>query len=162
MAAVGVAALMWGVEVEPAGRLLIVLPLIYLTLAVVGRRGWSWPVLAGSVVLFAGLEAQSAVDPPVVLWALAGGVALAGLLPHGGGRRRDVVVQAVAFAGFAATATVALTIAPDAGRVVAAAGWFAHGLWDLAHWRRDSVVSRSYAQWCGVLDLLVATGLLLA
>ena len=50
VAAVGVAALMWGVEVEPAGRLLIVLPLIYLTLAVVGRRGWSWPVLAGRAV----------------------------------------------------------------------------------------------------------------
>lgn len=158
--AVGVAALMWGAEPEPVGRLLMVLPLIYLTLAVLGRRSWSWPVLAASVGLFLALEAQSTVDPPAALWTVAGAVALTGFHPRVG-RRPAVAVQALAFVGFAAVATVALSVAPDVGRVLAAAGWLAHGLWDLAHRRRNQVVSRSYAEWCGVLDLLIAAQLLL-
>lgn len=39
--AVGCAGLMWGLELESAGRLLPVLSLIYLALAVLGRRSWS-------------------------------------------------------------------------------------------------------------------------
>lgn len=46
--------------------------------------------------------------------------------------------------------------------LVIAAGWAAHGMWDLWHLRRDQVVSRSYAQWCGVFDILMAIQLLAA
>ncbi|MGQ0574969.1 MAG: hypothetical protein ACT4RN_12290 [Pseudonocardia sp.] len=42
---------------------------------------------------------------------------------------------------------------------MAGAGWLAHGIWDFAHLRADTVVSRSYAEWCGVVDVLVAVGL---
>ena len=54
-----------------------------------------------------------------------------------------------------------LTVAPEVARYVLAAGWFGHGVWDLVHLRRDAVVSRSYAEWCGVLDVLIAAELLL-
>jgi hypothetical protein len=40
-----------------------------------------------------------------------------------------------------------------------AAGWFLHGLWDFVHLRRNAVVSRSYAEWCGVVDILIAVRL---
>jgi hypothetical protein len=33
-------------------------------------------------------------------------------------------------------------------------------LWDLYHWRADKGVSRSFAEWCGVLDLLGAIAIL--
>jgi hypothetical protein len=42
-----------------------------------------------------------------------------------------------------------------------AAGWFLHGVWDFVDLRLDKVVARSYAEWCGVLDVLIAAGLLL-
>ncbi|MGW0478942.1 hypothetical protein [Nonomuraea sp. NPDC003214] len=37
-----------------------------------------------------------------------------------------------------------------------AAGWLLHGIWDFVHLRRGKVVARSYAEWCGVLDALIA------
>jgi hypothetical protein len=36
-----------------------------------------------------------------------------------------------------------------------------HGVWDFVHLRADKVVARSYAEWCGVLDVLVAAQLVL-
>ena len=44
----------------------------------------------------------------------------------------------------------------ELGRYLVAAGWFLHGVWDLVHLRLDKVVARSYAEWCGVVDILVA------
>jgi predicted acetyltransferase len=41
-------------------------------------------------------------------------------------------------------------------------GGMAHGVWDVIHIRRDQVVSRGYAGWCAVLDLLIAFGLVFA
>ena len=46
------------------------------------------------------------------------------------------------------------------GRYVVAAGWFGHAAWDLAHLRADKVVSRSFAEWCTVFDILRAIGIL--
>ena len=46
-------------------------------------------------------------------------------------------------------------LAPKVGRYVVAAGWFAHGLWDLAHLRADAGVARSGAEWCAVIDVLM-------
>jgi hypothetical protein len=40
-----------------------------------------------------------------------------------------------------------------------AAGWFLHGIWDFVHLWLDKVVARSYAEWCGVIDVLVAAQL---
>jgi hypothetical protein len=48
---------------------------------------------------------------------------------------------------------------PDLGRYLVAAGWFGHGIWDFVHLKLDKVVARSYAEWCGVLDVLIAAEL---
>lgn len=61
---------------------------------------------------------------------------------------------------FGTVALVGLVVAPEVGRYVVATGWFSHGLWDFAHFRTNKVVSRSYAEWCGVLDILVAASLI--
>ncbi|WP_406420191.1 hypothetical protein [Streptomyces sp. NBC_01614] len=49
---------------------------------------------------------------------------------------------------------------PDLGRYLVAAGWFCHGVRDFVHLRLDKVVSRTSAEWCGVIDVLVAVQLL--
>ena len=61
--------------------------------------------------------------------------------------------------GFGALVLAALVVEPDLGRYLVAAGWFLHGLWDFVHLRRNAVVSRSYAEWCGVVDVLIAAQL---
>jgi hypothetical protein len=54
-----------------------------------------------------------------------------------------------------------LAVDPELGRWVVAAGWFLHGVWDFVYLRLDKVVARSYAEWRGVLDILIAAGLVL-
>jgi hypothetical protein len=60
---------------------------------------------------------------------------------------------------FGALAVAGLLAAPELGRYLVAAGWFAHGLWDLAHHRADSGVARSGAEWCAVIDIVIAAQL---
>jgi hypothetical protein len=48
---------------------------------------------------------------------------------------------------------------PDLGRYLVAAGWFLHGIWDFVHLKLDKVVARSHAEWCGVLDIVIAAEL---
>ena len=156
--AVGLAALLWGVDALTAARLLPVLPLLYVVAAVLRRRGLSWPLLAGSVVLFTVLDAQARIDPVLAVFALGLAVALAGLLRGGG--RAEVVRQAGGLVLFVAVAALALVAAPEPARYLLAAGWLGHGVWDLVHLWRRRVVSPSYAEWCGVLDVLMAVQLL--
>ncbi len=68
-------------------------------------------------------------------------------------------VQAIGMAGFAALALTGLAVDPDLGRYLVAAGWFLHGVWDFVHLKLDTVVARSYAEWCGVFDVLIAAQL---
>jgi hypothetical protein len=53
-----------------------------------------------------------------------------------------------------------LSVEPDLARYLVAAGWFAHGVWDWAHLAKDRVVSRSFAEWCRALDVMIATALI--
>jgi hypothetical protein len=32
-----------------------------------------------------------------------------------------------------------------------AVGLLGHAAWDAIHWRRNTIVTRSFAEWCGVL-----------
>jgi hypothetical protein len=53
-------------------------------------------------------------------------------------------------------ALTALSLEYELGRYLLAAGWLGHGVWDYAHFRADKVVSRSFAEWCAVFDVLRA------
>lgn len=82
-------------------------------------------------------------------------------------RRPGVLaVQLAGLAGWSAITVVALLVQPGAARYVVAAGWFAHGIWDVAHHRDlnrnrcTGVVPRWYAEACVIVDLLVGASLL--
>jgi hypothetical protein len=60
----------------------------------------------------------------------------------------------------AAIALAAVSVDPDLGLYPVAAGWAGHAAWDFAHLRADKVVSRSFAKWRAVFDLLGAVGIL--
>jgi hypothetical protein len=161
------AALTWGGSesaegVAALGEVLPLLPLLYLVVAKLRRREASWPVLAILVVPFIGLRFLDVIEPSAVV----AGVALA-VLVWGGidGRLRkpdEFRLQALGMFGFGALAAAGLIVDPDVGRYIVAAGWFFHGVWDFVHLKRDKVVSRSYAEWCGVVDVLIAAQLVLA
>ena len=149
----------WGIGLVRAGQILPLLPALYVIVAVLRRRGASWPVLVASIGLLFLLQLQSWINPTVAILALASAIAVAGLFRRPG--RGELLVQTGGLALFGGLALIGLTVTPEAARYVLAAGWFGHGVWDLVHLRRNAVVSRSYAEWCGVLDILIAAELVL-
>jgi hypothetical protein len=48
---------------------------------------------------------------------------------------------------------------PDLGRYLVAVGSFLHGVWDFVYCKLDKVVARSHAEWCAILDVLIAAEL---
>ena len=144
--------------VQALAEAMLLLPLWYVVIAAVARRSWTWFVLVGVIGLFVLLRLQDRVEPAVVLMAIA----LAAVL-WGAARGRLVqpsfLLQVAGLVAFAAVAVAGFLLAPDVGRYVVAAGWFAHGLWDLAHLRADSGVARTGAEWCAVVDVAIAVQL---
>lgn len=142
------------------GEALLILPLLYLVVARMERRRASWPVLAAGITAIVVLRLLDVVAPSVVLV----GVALAALVWSALGHD-DVAdpgtlrLQAAGMVGFGALAVAGLAVDVEVGRYLVAAGWFLHGVWDFVHLRLDRVVARSYAEWCGVVDILVAVQL---
>jgi hypothetical protein len=141
--------------------ILPLLPLVYLVVAKLRRRQASWPTLAVGLVLIAALLALDVLAPATGLAAVALVVLVWGAVDGQLGRPDPFRVQALGMLGFGVLALAGLAVDPDQGRYLVAVGWFLHGVWDFVHLKLDRVVARSYAEWCGVLDVLVAAQLVL-
>ncbi len=143
------------------GELADVLPLLafgYLAAAALQRRRATWLLAIGVTGAWAVLRLQDLVDPLAVLLVAALALLLWGAVR---GRRGALLVEAAGMVGFTAVALAAVSVDPNLGRLVVAAGWFGHAAWDFAHLRADRVVSKSFAEWCAVFDVLRAVGILL-
>ena len=141
---------------------LLLFALGYLAAAVIERRRATWAVAVAGVAALAALRLQDRVEP----WAVLLAAALAFVL-WGASRGRmwppgALAVETAGMVVFAAIALAAVSVEQDLGLYVVAAGWAGHAVWDFAHLRADRVVSRSFAEWCGVFDLLGAVGILAA
>jgi len=162
--ALGMAALSFGGSQSADGlaglsEALLLLPLEYLMVAKLRRRQASWPVLVAGFALIIALRVLDVVAPAAVLSAVALPVLVWGAA-DGQLRRPDPFrVQALGMLGFGGLALVGLAVDPDLSRYLVAAGWFGHGIWDFVHLRLDKVVARSYALWCGILDIGIAAEL---
>lgn len=124
--------------------------LSYLAAAVAGRRWMGW-VAAGALAVLVVLGAVVGA-PTLALFAVVGVVLMAiGLWI----RPRQSWPQAVAVVGFLGAGVVATLLDPRLGLAVAGLGLASHTVWDILHFRRDTVVSRSLALWCIGLDLVL-------
>lgn len=148
-------------ETVALANVLLLLPLVYLMVAKAGRRKATWPVLLLLTGVYVLLRALDVVAPSIVFTGTALAVLVWGALDGEFRDSRVFRIQALGMLAFGALALTALLVDPVLGRHLVAAGWFLHGIWDFAHLRKDAVVSRSYAKWCGTLDLLVAVQLVL-
>ena len=149
-----------GSTVASLADVLPMLALAYLAAAVLQRRKATWLLAVGIVAAFAALRLQDWVDPVVALIVAALALVLWGAVRGQLRWRGALVVEAAGMVGFTAIALAAVSVDPDLGRYVVAAGWFGHAAWDFAHFRADKVVSRSFAEWCAVFDVLRAVGIL--
>jgi hypothetical protein len=143
------------------GQTLPMLALIYLLTAKIGRRGATWPVVLAVVGTVAITLVLDVLSPSEVLIG-ASLLLLVWVTITGEIRTSSTLrLQAVGVVLFSAVAIVGLVIAPAIGTYVIAAGWFLHGVWDFVHLWRDRVVSRTFAELCGVIDVLIAVQLVL-
>jgi hypothetical protein len=129
--------------------------LVYLAAAAVGRPRAAW-VAFGLTFVVIGAAKFTGFDATVGLLAVA-----AALLVYGLARRRvrpwwALGLQSAAMVVLAATALVAVRFDPVVGGLLVAAALLAHAAWDVHHHRTGRVVDRSFAEFCAVLDILVA------
>jgi hypothetical protein len=162
--ALGMTALTFGGSESAEGvaslaNALLLLPLGYLVIAKLQRRQASWPVITAGFAFIIALRVLDVIAPAAVLSAVALLVLVWGAV-DGRLRRPDPFrVQTLGMVGFGALALAGLVVDPDLGRYLVAAGFFLHGVWDFAYFKLDRVVARSHAEWCGVLDVIIAAEL---
>jgi hypothetical protein len=149
-------------SVSSLSALVVLMALVYVGAAALDRRRATWVVfLAGYAVVVVFLDLlDSAVDSSLVLlvaalvFVVVG--AVRGQLRSPGG----LTLQAAGMLGFGVVALMALFVAPGLGAYLVAFALLGHAAWDAYHYLRDRVVARSYAEYCGVLDLLVGWAIL--
>ncbi|WP_053203227.1 hypothetical protein [Jiangella muralis] len=139
--------------------ILPLLPLLYLVVATLERRRATWPLLAAGFAVIFLLRALDLISSGVVFWAVALVVLVWNAI--GGRLWRDgtLQLQAVGMLVFGGIGLAGLVVDPELGRYLVAAGWLFHGVWDVVHLKLNRVVARSFAEWCAVVDVAVAAGL---
>ena len=141
--------------------LVVLMPLVYVGAAVVDRRRFAWVVLLVAItplVLAQVLDSKINLHPAFLVAALAF-LALAAARGQLRGPS-SVPLQAAGMLVFGATMLVALYIEPVLGGMLVAIGLLGHAAWDAYHYVRNRVVTRSYAEFCAVLDFLVGAAVL--
>jgi hypothetical protein len=149
--------------VSSISALVVLMALVYVGAAVLNRRRASWVVfLAGFAVVVVFLDLlDSGIDPSAVLlvaalvFVVVG--AVRGQLRSPGG----LTLQAAGMLGFGAIALATLYVDTVVGAYLVAAALLGHAVWDAFHYLRDRVVARSYAEFCGILDLVLGAAILL-
>jgi hypothetical protein len=128
--------------------LVVLMPLVYVVML----------AAVTPLVLTKVLDLKANLHPAFLLAAL-GFLVLAAVR----GRLRgpsDVPLQAAGMLVFGAAMLVALYVEPVLGGTLVAVGLLGHAAWDAVHFVRNRVVTRPYAEFCAVLDLLVGAAVL--
>lgn len=131
---------------------------VYVAAAAVGRPGAAWPAF-GVTFLLIGLAKLTGLDATLWTIALAAVLAVVGLAL---GRARpawSLPLQSVAMLVLGAAALLAVRSDATAGGLLVAVALLGHAAWDVYHHRTGRVVGRSLAEFCGVLDVLLAIAL---
>lgn len=148
--------------ISTLSAIIFMMALIYVGAAILEQRQAAWIIfLAGFVALFVGRLLDWNIGTSLVflvaaLIFLILGVAR-GQLRKGG----DLPLQAIGMLGFGALGLLVLFVDPTLGGYLVAAALLGHAAWDAFHFRLNRVVPRSYAEFCGVLDLVLGVAILL-
>jgi hypothetical protein len=149
-----------GIAVGFSGELpaiVMVCAAIYLVAAVAGRPNAAWIGFVASIP-FVGIG--RVLDQPWVSLAAIGSASLI-LIIVGGARgvwrARDHRRQLFAMALFSTIAVAAVTdVDPLIAGILVIVGLLGHAAWDVWHHLRKAVVAQSYAEFCAVLDVILA------
>ena len=133
---------------------------VYLGAAALGRPAAAWPLFLGTFVVITVNEVVGGPDPTWILLGLAVPLAGYGLVRGAWRPTGGLPLQGLAMVGVAAGAIVGVLVGGTVGAYVVAAGLLAHAAWDVYHHRINRVVVRSMAEFCFVLDTLLAVAII--
>ena len=141
--------------------LILLLALVYLGAAVLDRRWSAWVLLLAGVAVGDVLPLlDSSVDPWVVFLVTALIFLVLGVARGQLRKPTGLPLQTAGMLGFGAMALGALYLEPNLGGYLVAAALLGHAAWDALHFRLNSVVPRSYAEFCIILDFLLGAAIL--
>lgn len=143
-------------NVSDAAPVITASAFVYLGAAALGLRWAAWPVFGVSFVLIGIGLRITAFDPTWVMIGIAVVLLGYGLLRGRGKPAFGLPLQVAAMLVLAPLTLLAVRIDPTVAGVLIAAALLAHAGWDLYHHRKDRVVSRSLAEFCLVLDTVLA------
>ena len=118
-----------------------------------------WPTALALLVTVDNVVRPAALPP----WSL---VVLAFSYLAIGTVRRTLRTRVVLFRQLAAMAAYLVLILtatlarPVLSVSLVGVGWLAHAGWDYWHFRRNQVVPRAFAEWCGIVDLVIGVTVL--
>ena len=129
---------------------------VYLGSAALQRQAAAWPVFAVSFVLVGVGSRVDGVNATWVMLAIAAVLAVYGVLRGALRPPWGLPLQAAALLVLAAAALIAVDANQTLAGLLVAGGLLVHAGWDTYHHRTGRVVVRSMAEFCAVLDTVLA------
>lgn len=143
------------VDAREVATIVVASGLVYLAASVFCRRRAAWIAFAAAFLLIT-LDKFAGLDALPWMLALAGAALISGLALQRTRPWWSFPLQAGAMLILSLVACAAVQLNTATGGALVAAALLAHAAWDIHHHRLDRVVSRSFAEFCAVLDVLVA------
>jgi hypothetical protein len=140
--------------------LTVLMALVYVGAAALDRRRFAWVVLIVGLAVLTVIPSASEVVPSVSFLVVALVFLVLGVARGLWRRPSGLPLQTAGMLAFGSIVLVALYVEPNLGGKLVAFALIGHAAWDAYHYLRDRVVARSYAEFCGVLDLLVGAAIL--
>jgi hypothetical protein len=139
--------------------LTVPMAVIYLGAAAFDRPWPAW------VVLFAGLPLAFVIpaswtDRSVILLVVGAVFLVVGVVRGQLARPGGFSLQTAGMLVFGSAILGALYVDPGLGGKLVGIAILGHGAWDAYHYLRNTVVQRSYAEFCAVVDLLLGAAIL--
>jgi hypothetical protein len=129
--------------------------LVYLAAAATGRRWAAWVAFGVSFPLIT-LDKFTGLDATPWMLALAAVLLTVGLAARRTRPWWALPLQTAAMFVLGTIALLAIHLDATVGGLLVAAALVGHAAWDIYHHRTGRVVDRSLAEFCAVLDVLVA------
>lgn len=129
--------------------------LVYLAAAATSRWWAAWVGFGGTFALIT-LAKFTGLDALVLMMAAAVILVLVGIATRRGGPWWAFPLQTGAMLVLAVVALAAIRLDATAGGLLVAGALLCHAGWDIYHHRTRRVVDHTLAEFCGVLDILVA------
>ena len=141
--------------------------LVFLGAAALQIPSMAWLLFFGTVVVITATRVATRAgwanfDATWILLGLAGLFVVYGWLRGAAGLTDRLPLQTIAMLGFGITAASALIVSGDVGPYLVATGLLGHAAWDVYHHWANKVVASSLAEFCFVLDTLLAVAIVIA